>query len=83
MVQFEIYGRESCPYCDMAKSVLTERKIPFKYYELKKDLSVDEFRTKFPDQRTVPVIVVRGVKIGGYNELVEYLEETSGGFGDG
>lgn len=83
MVQFEIYGRESCPYCDMAKNVLTERNIPFKYYELKKDLSVDEFRTKFPDQRTVPVVVVHGTKIGGYSELVEYLEETSGGFGDG
>lgn len=83
MSAFEVYGRQDCPYCDMAKNVLTERKIPFDYYELKKDITVDEFRSKFPEQRTVPVIVVRGTKIGGYTELLEYLEETSGGFGDG
>jgi glutaredoxin len=80
---FEIYGRQDCPYCDMAKEVLSDRKLPFTYYELKKDITVEEFRTKFPDQRTVPVVLVRGVKIGGYTELVEYLEDTSGGFGDG
>lgn len=83
MVMFEIYGRQDCPYCEMAKEVLNSRRLKFKYYELKKDILVEDFRNKFPDQRTVPVITVRGVKIGGYNELIEYLEETSGGFGDG
>lgn len=80
---FEIYGREDCGYCELAKKVLIERRYSFKYYELKKDISIDEFRNKFPEQRTVPVILVRGNKIGGYSELLEYLEETSGGFGDG
>lgn len=80
---FEVYGRQDCPYCEMAKEVLSNRRKPFTYYELKKDITVEEFRTKFPDQRTVPVILVRGVKIGGYSELIEYLEDTSGGFGDG
>ena len=80
---FEIYGRQDCPFCEMAKEVLSDRKMAFTYYELKKDITVEEFRTKFPDQRTVPVVLVRGVKIGGYTELVEYLEDTSGGFGDG
>lgn len=82
MSVYEIYGRQNCSYCDMAKKILVDRNIPFVYYELSKDLTIEEFRTKFPEQRTVPVILVRGAKIGGYTELVQYLEETSGGYGD-
>jgi len=54
----------------------------FEYYELKTDLTIEEFKEKFPEQRTVPVVLLRGVKLGGYTELVQYLEETSGGYGD-
>ena len=82
MSVYEIYGRQGCSYCDMAKKILVDRNIPFAYYELSKDYTIEEFRTKFPEQRTVPVVLVRGTKIGGYTELVQYLEETSGGYGD-
>lgn len=83
MIDFEIYGKNNCSFCDKAKKVLTERNISFKYYELATDISIDNFKEKFPEQKTVPVVVVHGWKIGGYSELLEYLEETSGGFGDG
>lgn len=79
----EIYGRDDCGYCDKAKNMLTQRNISFKYIKLKEDITIDEFREKFPDQRTVPVVVVSGIKLGGYSELAQYLEETSGGYGDG
>lgn len=82
MKMFEIYGREGCDYCDMAKKILVDRNMKFEYYELKTDLTIEEFREKFPEQKTVPVVLLRGVKLGGYTELVQYLEETSGGYGD-
>jgi glutaredoxin len=31
---------------------------------------------QFPNARTVPQIIINGDKIGGYNELVSYIEET-------
>jgi glutaredoxin len=66
----------------MAKKILVDRNMKFEYYELKTDLTIEEFKEKFPEQRTVPVVLLRGVKLGGYTELVQYLEETSGGYGD-
>jgi glutaredoxin len=35
----------------------------------------------FPGVKTVPIIEVNGKHIGGYQELLGYLEETSGGYG--
>lgn len=76
----EVYGREGCSYCTKAQKLLEEKKIPYNYIQLGIDITVDEFKEKFPDQKTVPVITNYGMKIGGYSELQEYIEETSGGF---
>ena len=77
----EVYGREGCDYCKKAQRLLEEKQIPYNYIELGIDITVDEFKEKFPSRKTVPVVVAHGMNVGGYTELVDYLEETSGGFG--
>ena len=78
----EVYGREGCSYCTKARELLDERDISYEYIQLGVDVTKEEFVQKFPGQKTVPVIVAHGMKVGGYSELVDYIEETSGGYGE-
>ena len=77
----EVYGREGCSYCTLAQKLLEEKKIPYNYIQLGVDITLEEFKEKFPEQKTVPVVTSYGMKIGGYTDLQAYVEETSGGFG--
>jgi len=45
----------------------------FNEFVVGKDLSTDELKEKFPLARTLPVIMVDGKYIGGYNELMNHL----------
>lgn len=76
----EVYGREGCEYCKKAQELLDQKKIPYNYLELGTDITLEDFRNKFPEQKTVPVVTSFGMKLGGYTQLVEYVEETSGGY---
>ena len=78
----EIYGKDGCPYCDKAIQLIDENKIRYSYYKVGKDLTLEEFQEKFPDVRTVPAITTYGMYIGGYDQLVEYVEEN-GDYGQG
>lgn len=77
----EVYGREGCDYCKKAQELLEQKKIPYNYIQLGIDITVDEFKEKFPEQKTVPVVTNHGFKIGGFTDLQAYIEETSGGYG--
>ena len=72
----EIYGKPQCPFCDRAKALCESRNLPFKYFQLGEDFTRDEVLEKFPGARTFPQITVHGTKIGGYDKLGTYLEET-------
>jgi len=78
----EVYGKPDCGYCIKAKNILKEHEIPFKYYTVGQDIDVGSVLERFPGARTVPIIVVNGNWIGGYDDLKEHLEDTSNGFGD-
>lgn len=72
----EIYGKPQCPYCDKAKRLCETRGYKFVYKTLDVDYTREELLETFPNVRTVPQIIVNGTKIGGYSELVNYIEET-------
>jgi len=72
----EIYGKPMCPYCDQAKRLCETREFKYTYKSLGTDYTKEELLESFPGARTVPQIIVNGTKIGGYNELVKYIEET-------
>jgi|TARA_B110000503_G_scaffold141369_1_gene234683 glutaredoxin 3 len=72
----EIYGKPACPYCEKAKALCEMRKIKYSYKSLGTDFTREELLESFPDARTVPQIMINGKKIGGYDQLVKYIEET-------
>jgi len=73
----EIYGKPQCQHCVSAKALCESRNLPFKYYQLDVDFTRDQVLEMFPGARTFPQIKVHGTKIGGFDKLPTYLEETN------
>ena len=72
-----IYGKDGCPYCVKAKSLCEARGLAYEYLTMGVDYTREQLFETFPMVKTVPQIVVGGVKIGGYAELLKYIEETN------
>ena len=77
-----IYGKHDCNWCNMAKQLLQDRSILFNYYLVGEDVGIDFIIETFPGVKTVPIVQVNGNHIGGFEQLKQYLEETSGGHAD-
>mgnify|MGYP006240507697 FL=1 len=76
---FTIITKKNCKWCVLAKKVLKERKIPFKEITIPNFLTRDEFITlteKYETKKTVPKIFLGKKLIGGYEDLVEYIEKN-------
>lgn len=71
-----IYGKTQCPYCDRAKKLCTERNLEFEYKNVEYNEYLNELKEKIPNVRSVPQIWVQGDHVGGFTELVQYLEDT-------
>ena len=69
MAKVEIYTTRICPYCVMAKRLLS--RIDQDYEEIGVDADHDKraWLVQETGQRTVPQIFIDGQSIGGYQEL--------------
>lgn len=76
----EIYGKPNCNWCVKARELLNSKGINYKYYSVGEDVGIDFIIETFPGVKTVPIIVVDGFRIGGYEDLKGYIEETAGGY---
>ena len=72
----DIYSKTVCSFCTNAKTLLNDRGISFVEHNIENDSTTfNEFKARFPTAKTVPQIVIDGVAIGGFTELVEYFKE--------
>lgn len=69
-----VYGKDDCPYCMRAKEELELRGIPFDYINLV-ELGKTAAEVTGREVKTVPQIYVEGNYIGGYDELMEHLNQ--------
>lgn len=69
-----IYSKKDCPSCIKAKSLLNVKGIQYRESIIGEDILREDFVATFPDVRTAPFIIVDGVKVGGYEQLREYLD---------
>ena len=72
---YTIYSKPSCGYCLQAKDLLTMEQLPFEYKQLGTHYSLDELMTLSPNARSFPQIFKDDVLVGGYSDLVEYLNK--------
>ena len=71
----EIYGRQTCTYCNAAKDFLNVHGIKFEYYDIEKDpdQKAKMFERAPVGIKTVPQIFLDGEYVGGYSDLREKL----------
>ena len=72
---YKIYSTKSCGYCVRAKSLLTANDLPFE--EVYVDESAENFnemKNVAPNMKTVPVITLNGLLVGGFYELKEKVD---------
>lgn len=72
-MKIELYTRDDCFWCVKAKEILRENHLHYTEYKIGQELTREEFKEKFPEQRTVPYIFVDSKPIGGYDNLHEWI----------
>ncbi len=72
-----IYTKDNCPYCVKAKSLLSIKNAPYTEVNIGKEITREDFISLFPEQKTVPLIIIDEVKVGGYDQLREYYDNRS------
>lgn len=72
----QIWGKSQCAYCEQAKAFCEQNHYQYEYRQLDVDFTREEVLEHFPGARTFPQIVVNGAKIGGWDQLKPYIEET-------
>lgn len=74
-MDFKVYTKEECPYCDKVKRVLKLTKLEHVVYTLEDDFTPEEFYSKFGKGSTFPQIIVDDKSIGGCMDTVSFLRE--------
>ena len=71
-----VYSKPNCPYCVMAKRLLTQMKLTFTEHVVGVDTTREQLLEAAPNARTVPQIIIDNKLIGGYDQLASYIENT-------
>lgn len=72
---YYIYTKTNCPFCVKAKQLLKEKNIDYREKNIKDPEVRQELLVIYPEAKTVPQIFIDSQHIGGYQELVKYLEK--------
>ena len=72
---YKIYSTKSCGYCVRAKSLLAANNLPFEEVYIDESAeNFDEMKNVAPNMKTVPVITLSGLLVGGFYELKEKVD---------
>ena len=74
-MNFTVYSKEGCDYCERIKTVLRLTGCTFVVYNLGEDFTREEFIGEFGEGSTFPQVSCDGKKIGGSVETVKFLRE--------
>jgi glutaredoxin 3 len=69
MAKVIVYSKEQCPYCRMAKDLLSSKHVAFEEIRIDLDAQQLEEMMRLSNRRTVPQIFINGQSIGGYDDL--------------
>ena len=74
-MNFAIFSKEGCPYCDKIKQVLELTESKFVVYTLGTHFDKDAFYGEFGEGSTFPQVTCDGKKLGGCIGTIEFLKE--------
>ena len=71
----EIYSKSNCVFCDKAKNYFSQNDISYVEHNVEIADVFDTLMSRNPNARTMPQIFINDVLIGGYTDLIEWLEK--------
>ena len=74
-MNFAVYSKDGCPYCDKVKHVLELTGSNFVVYNLGEQFDKKSFYGEFGEGSTFPQVIVDGQRIGGCVESIKFLQE--------
>lgn len=74
-MKVEVFTKNNCPFCEMAKMLLLHKGIEFEENNLDGDIKAFEKLFKRSGMKTMPQIFVEDTLIGGYDDL-KMLDES-------
>ncbi len=75
MEKVVIYTTAVCPYCQMAKQLLTAKGVAFTEIRVDQDAALKEEMIARSGRRTVPQIFINKKSIGGFDDLAALEKE--------
>ena len=75
IMNFTIYSKPGCPYCDKVKNVLELTGQKYVMYTLGLDFTGEEFYSEFGEGSTFPQVICDDIKLGGCVDTIKFLKE--------
>lgn len=69
----QVYSKNNCPYCDMAKRLLDSNNVPYEVINIEENTDGRQFLAE-QNLRSVPQIYNNGTLIGGFDKLKAWFE---------
>ena len=76
-MNFTVYSKNGCPYCETIKQVLDGKGYNYAEYKLGVDFEKKAFYDQFGEGSTFPQVVLNNENLGGCNDAVKYLREKN------
>ena len=75
-MNFTIFSKEGCPYCDKVKKVLELTNSKYVVYTLDNQFDKKAFYGEFGEGSTFPQVTCDGKRLGGCVDTIKYLKEN-------
>ena len=75
-MNFTVYSKDGCPYCEKVTEVLDWTKLTYVVYNLGEHFDKNSFYEEFGNGSTFPQVQVDGKKLGGCVDTIKYLREN-------
>ena len=75
-MNFAVYTKDNCPYCEKIKQVMDLTKLSYVVYNLNEHFDKKSFIDEIGQGSTYPQVVVDGKKLGGCVDTIEFLREN-------
>jgi glutaredoxin len=77
MTNVVVWSKPLCTFCDKAKAKLDAMHVNYEVKMIGTDVELEDLLEAVPGARSVPQIQINGENIGGYTELLKYIEDTN------
>ena len=74
-MNFAVFSKDGCQYCEKIKQVLELTESKFVVYNLDTHFTESSFINEFGEGATFPQVLCDGNKLGGCVDTIKYLQE--------